>query len=185
MVLMTSPLAPRPQGRFNAELAAPLRRPDRLGKPEMFELARSANQQSAELRILPIRAGSQVDKAGVFVGDVAKRSVEVGPAFGLDFLLEALVNPLLGSRTELKRNALSRASLKPFADVITADDEVPSVPLCRARGHGYVGCRYSNGLPLPTRASSRGRARRSSRAHAKARTSTICAVSSVERMNRK
>jgi hypothetical protein len=89
--------------------------------------SRPADQQAAEFLILLRRAWSQFDEAGAPISDVAKRSVEAGPAFGLDLSPEALMNLALGSRAEFKRDPLRRPLPKPFADIVSADDKVPSV----------------------------------------------------------
>ena len=87
--------------------------------------SRPADQQAAEFLILLRRAWSQFDEAGAPISDVAKRSVEAGPAFGLDLSPEALMNLALGSRAEC--DPLRRPLPNPFADIVSADDKVPSV----------------------------------------------------------
>ena len=71
-----------------------------------------------------IRAESQIGDATAFVGDIAQRPVETGPALRLHLPVKRSANFMLASRTELQRHALGCAIVKTATYVFAADDQV-------------------------------------------------------------
>ena len=71
--------------------------------------------------------GPQVGDPCPVVGGDAQSPVEAGPTFGFDFLLQGRSNFLLATRPKLQRDTLFGTIPKPPADVVPADDEIPTV----------------------------------------------------------
>jgi len=58
---------------------------------------------------------------------VAQSPVETSPTFGFDFLLQGRSNFQIATRTKFQRDTLFRAGSKSPADVVAADNEIPTV----------------------------------------------------------
>ena len=127
------------QGRLEAGLQGPLRRTDLLGQTEAFELGGATDHQPAQLGIFAGAAGTQVGDPAALVGDVAERSVETGPAFRPDLVLQSRADFLLAARSQFQRDPFRRAGAKALADVVAADDQVLAVVGAAADEHMDMG----------------------------------------------
>ena len=90
----------------------PLRRTDLFGQAEPFELGGATEHQTAQLGIFAGAARTQIGDATALVGDVAERSVETGPAFRLDLVLQSGADFLLAARPQFQRDPLCGAGAK-------------------------------------------------------------------------
>ena len=131
------------------------------GQTEPFELGGAADHQTAKFGIFAGAAGAKIGDPAALVGDVAERSVETGPAFGLDLLLQSGADFLLAARPQFQCDPLCGAAAKTFADVVAADDQVLPVVGAAADEHvdmGIVGVPMIDRDPIEPRC--RGRAPR-------------------------
>ena len=112
------------QRAVEAGLQGPAGWADRLGETEAFELRGAAEQQPAQIRILGVRTGPEIDDAAAVVGDVAQRPVEARPALGLHLALECALDLLFGPRPQLERDPFGSPIAEAAADVVPADDQV-------------------------------------------------------------
>src|SRR6185437_7822420 len=99
----------------------------RVGEAEAFQLGGAAKQQAAELRVLGVWAGPEIDDATAFVRDVAQRAIEAGPTLRLDLPLQRALNLLFGARTQLEGDPLRGPVADAATDVVAADDQVRAV----------------------------------------------------------
>src|SRR6185437_5592503 len=99
----------------------------RVGEAEAFQLGGAAKQQAAELRVLGVWAGPEIDDATAFVRDVAQRAIEAGPTLRLDLPLQRALNLLFGAWTQLKGDPLGGPVADAAADIVAADDQVLAV----------------------------------------------------------
>ena len=106
---------------------------------EPFELGGATDHQTAKLGVFAGAAGAKIGDPAALVGDVAERSIEAGPAFGLDLLLQTGADLLLAARPQFQRDPLRCAAAKTVADVVAADDQVLPVVGAAADEHMDVG----------------------------------------------
>ena len=84
-------------------------------------------------------ARSQVGDPSPFIQDVAERSVETGPAFRPDLVLQSRADFLLAPRAQFQCNPFRRTAAKSLAYVVAADDQVLAVVGAAADEHVDMG----------------------------------------------
>ena len=97
---------------FEPGFDEPLRRADLFGEAEAFKPGGATDQPPAKVWVFT-GAWAQVGDASAFVGEVAERPVETGPAFGRDLFLQPRANIL---------------SAAPRTVIISASSSHPRMP---------------------------------------------------------
>ena len=115
------------QGLFQPRLQGPARRSDTLDEAEAFELRGASEQRAAQFRVLASAARTKIGDAAALVGDVAQRSIQAGPALGLDLPLQGVPDGLFVARPKLERDAFLRPAAKTAADIVAADHQILAI----------------------------------------------------------
>ena len=95
-----------PQGWLKAGLQRPLRRTNLFRQAEPFELRGATHHQPAKLWVFADAAGSKIGNPTALVGDIAERSVETGPTFGIDLPFQSSADLQFAPRPQFQRDPL-------------------------------------------------------------------------------